>query len=99
MTVIAKLADGRVLAKVTTAGPSSYSAGGFDVTVPDVKKVEDVIFVGNNGGYLCEVADITKNTVKVKVYQFDYPATTAGPAVEASGDLSGVTFTLIVIGY
>jgi len=99
--IVAKLPDGRLLVKETTAGPASYAAGGFSVTLGDLKRVESVLFVGSNGGYLCEENGITNNTVTVKVYQFDYAATAAGPAVEVpdATDLSGVNFTVIAIGF
>jgi len=101
MTVLATLADGRVIAKATSAGPSSYSAGGFTVTVSDLRKVEAVLFVGANAGYICEPASMSDNTVTVKVYYFDYDATADGAAIEVANatDLSGVTFTVIVVGF
>jgi len=100
MTVLATLKDGRVIAKATSSGPSSYSSGGFDVTVTDLRKVEEVLCVRSDSGYLCEVASTTNNVVKVKAYYFDYDATADGAAIEPTGaDLSGVTFTVIAIGY
>lgn len=99
--IISKLPKGRLLVQTSEAGPTSYSTGGFSITLGDLKNVESVIAVLNNRGYLCEVSGISKNAVTVKVYQFDYAATAAGPAVEvpAGTNLSGVTFTVIAIGF
>jgi len=81
-----------------TTGPSSYSAGGFTYTISGLKEVY-VALVEAGGGYLAEVASKSGNTITIKVYQFDYPSTSAGVAVEATGaDLSGVTFKIVAIG-
>ena len=95
------LADGRLIAVVTSSGPSSYSSGGFSVTLSELRKVESVIAVYSNAGYLCEGSVGTGNSVTVKVYYFDYDATADGAAVEvaAGTDLSGVTFTVIAVGF
>lgn len=99
-TVIGKTEDGRLIVQYTGAGPASYTAGGFGVSIASLKRVESVLMAGNNGGYLCETT-ASGNTVTVLVRYFDYAATVAGPAVEvpAGTDLSGVTFTLVVTGY
>ena len=99
MTVIARLPDGRIIATASSSGPTSYSAGGFDITVGDVKAIDQVIAIFNDGGYLTEPASVSDNTVTVKVYYFDYDATADGAATEASGNLSTVTFTVVVIGH
>jgi len=100
MTVF-PLADGRLIAVVTSAGPASYSAGGFSVTLSELRKVESVIAVFSNAGYLCEGSPGTANDVTVKVYYFDYDATADGAAIEVAGgtDLSGVTFTIVAVGF
>lgn len=80
-------------------GPSSYTTGGFTVTIEGLSKIyEAVVNAGN--GYLAEVASISGNTITIKVYEFNYPATAAGPATEvgAGTDLSGVTFRIIAVG-
>lgn len=91
--VIAKFNDAK-LVKVTASGPSSYSSGGFSVTV-DAEHVIDAFAAQSDSGYLVEIAGISGNTVTLKVYEFNYPATASGPAAEVSDgtDLSGVTFT------
>ena len=83
----------------SSAGPSSYAAGGFTVSIPELKEVYSA-FVEAGSGYLAEVASISGNTVTIKAYQFDYAATAAGAAVEVpdATDLSGVTFKILAIG-
>jgi len=94
------LADGRLLAIVSASGPSSYSSGGFEVTVSELRVIEKVIAVYSNGGYLCEPGAISKNTVKVVAKWFKYSSSSDGVAEEPTGqDLSGTTFTVVVIGF
>ncbi len=83
----------------TVTGPSSYSTGGFTVTIDELERVEEAIVVAS-AGYMAEVASISGNTVTIKVYDFNYPATAAGPAEEvaANTDLSSVGFKIIAIG-
>ena len=90
----------RKLVITSVAGPASYSTGGFTVSIDELKEVEEAIVVAG-GGYLAEVASKSGNSITVKVYHFNYPATAAGPAVEvdAGTDLSGVTFIIIAVGY
>ena len=77
---------------VSTSGPASYAAGGFDVEIGELTEVYNAV-VNISGGYLAEVASISGNKVKVKVYYFDYDATADGPAIEVPDgtDLSGQT--------
>jgi len=100
MAVIGITADGKKIVKYSASATSSYSSGGFTVTISELSKVTDVVFA-QLPGYLVETsASGSSNTVTVKVYQFDYPATSAGPATEVSAgtDLSSLTLTLIVLG-
>jgi len=95
-----KIGSGPGLMTVLVTGPSSYTTGGFDITIPGVTNLSaDRCLVNASGGYLAEVVSASGNTVKIKVYHFDYAASSAGPAVEiADGtDLSSVTFTLFII--
>ena len=90
---------GKKIVVASSAGPSSYATGGFDVVIDELTSVDFAIVVCN-GGYIAEVASITGNTVKVLVRYFDYDAAAGGTAIEvASGtDLSGVTFTILAVG-
>jgi len=83
----------------SVSGPSSYPTGGFTVTIARLAKVEDAMAKGG-GGYKAEVVAISANTIRVMVRQFDYPAASAGPAVEvpAGTDLSGVKFRIVAVG-
>jgi len=83
----------------STTGPASYTSGGFTYTVDELKEVYGAI-VQASGGYKAEVASISGNTITIMVYQYDYAAAAAGPAIEvtAGTDLSGVTFTILALG-
>lgn len=85
-----------------TAGPSSYSTGGFTFTVGDLSNIVSG-FVICNGPYLAEIdwANSSGNTLKIKVYYFDYDATADGAAIEvaATTNLSSVYFTVVVFGW
>jgi len=100
LPIIGRLAPGvgkKVIPKIVT-GPSSYTAGGFEIDVPEANGVEGGI--GFGGGYIAEVLPgSTDKKAKVKVYYADYPATAAGPLREVPDgtDLSGVTFFLLIV--
>lgn len=83
-----------------SAGPSSYTSGGFDVEVSELAKVSKSAVLQITGGYIAEVTSISGNKPKVKVYYFDYDAAADGAAIEvaAGTDLSGVTVTLLSYG-
>jgi len=84
------------------AGPTSYAAGGFDVTVSELGEVI-AGFVIAGGGYLAEIdwANSSKNKLRVKAYYFDYDAAGDGAAIEVADgtDLSGVYFTIVAFGW
>jgi len=100
MTVIALTADGRKIVSVSTAGPSSYAAGGFSVRVPELNRIDAVIWAFITGGYKIGGYSVSGNAVTVVIHYYNYPVTAAGPSTEvaAGTDLSGTTTTLIVIG-
>lgn len=100
--VIGATRDGKLLVWGSTSGPSSYSAGGFSVTVPVVRKVLKVLVASASGGYKVEPASISVsgNTLTVPVFEYNYPATASGPATQVGDgtDLSGVTFEFLILG-
>jgi hypothetical protein len=100
MPVIGLTADGKKIAVVSVAGPSSYTTGGFTVRVSDVNRINAVIWAFITGGYKIGGLTISGNAVTVVVHNYNYPATAAGPATEvtAGTDLSGQTVTLCIIG-
>ncbi|MGC8978943.1 hypothetical protein [Caldisericum sp.] len=80
---------------MTTTGPASYSAGGFNVTVAEVRNINSVVNVmGINTGYMPVVASTSGNVVTVKVFD-----TTTGEEVANATNLSSITFALIVAGF
>lgn len=99
--IVALTLDGKKVSVVTTSGPTSYPSGGFDIVIPDLDKVQAVLFASITGGYKVGGVSFRDNVVRVVVHQYNYPAATAGPSVEvpAGTDLSGQTVTLVVIGY
>ncbi|MBW2560872.1 MAG: hypothetical protein JRE40_08465 [Deltaproteobacteria bacterium] len=102
--ILGRTEDGRVIVYFENAGPSSYSSGGFDVAINSLRAVEKIVSLGNNYGYRSEAeeASISGNTltIKVRYYYYACPALCAtGWEVTDGRDLSGVTFSGIVIGH
>jgi len=104
-TVIGQTKDGRIIVYFENAGPASYSAGGFDVSIGTLRTVEKVLSIGNTGGYLTDIGkvSISGNTLTIPVYYhyFQCPVTCPAGAREcnATSDLSGTTFSGIVVGF
>ena len=91
------------LVVLEVAGPTSYPAGGFQVTIADLKRIHFAVatFRGTRVTNLVYQLDVTwsGNTVTIKVMQIDVTATTAGWSEVAAGtDLSGLTFQIIAVG-
>jgi len=100
MAVIGLTADGKKIVAHSTAGPSSYATGGFSVTIPELNHIHSILCAFITGGYKIGGLTVSGNSVTVVVHHYNYPATSAGPAVEVSAgtNLSGQTVTLIAIG-
>ncbi len=98
--IIGRLGD-LVIHEIEKPGPTSYATGGSDITIDEVSEIKAVLSVSITGGYYAPTADATAsgNTVKVKVYEFNYPATAAGAAKEvaAGTDLSGETIKFVIL--
>ena len=81
------------LIRKTASGPSSYSAGGFEVEIGELEKVAGaVVTVSSTTFYHAQIASITGNKVKIMVYEW------TGSAVAEVGDgtdLSDVTFYIL----
>ena len=75
-----------------SAGPASYSTGGFDVEVSELALVDISKAIQMSGGYTAEVVSIAGNKAKVKVYS------SSGTEVTGTTDLSGETVTLLSYG-
>lgn len=102
--ILGKTEDGRVIVYFENAGPSSYSSGGFDVPITSLRAVEKVVSISNDYGYRAEPgeASISGNTVTIKARYYYYACPTTcstGWEVTDGSDLSGVTFSGIVIGH
>ena len=106
--VIGQTPDGRTIVFFSTAGPSSYSTGGFDITITKLRRVEAILTLDNNYGFRTSPAEaqerISANKFTVPVHYYGYacpgaPACATGWEVEDGKDLSHVTFYGIVIGY
>jgi len=105
--VVGKTVDGRLLVFFEQSGTSSYSSGGFDITIGSLKEIETVVYVGNNYGYRTEAAEaqerISNNKFTLPVHYYGYacpsaPACVTGWEVSSGTDLSHVTFYGLVIG-
>jgi len=82
------------VAVTRSAGPSSYSTGGFDVTISELSEVINAIVVAS-GGYTAEIdwANSSGNTLRVKLYS------SAGTEVTAGTDVSSVYVYIIAFGW
>jgi hypothetical protein len=100
MTIIGRTAEGKKIAVVSAAGPSSYTTGGFSVRVPELNRIDTVIWAFITGGYKIGGLTVSGNAVTVVVHYYNFPATSAGPSTEvpSATDLSGQTVTLVAIG-
>lgn len=95
MTVHLEL-EGAKLIEVSAAGPSSYSqASGFDITVGEARGVIAVLGSYNTGGYILGNLSFSKSSNTVTVHVF----ASGGSEVADATDLSGVTFTLLVLAF
>jgi len=72
-------------------GPSSYPAGGFEVKIPELKKIYAVVVSCSDAYFPC-VVSVTDNVVKILVKD------TTGSEVSSGTDLSGITFNIIAFG-
>ena len=99
--IIGRTKDGRLLVYWANAGPSSYPTGGFQVSITNLRRVERSVSISSNGGYLCECASVSGNSLTVLVRYFDYDATSDGAAIQVPNatNLSTVTFSGVVVGY
>jgi len=94
--------DEEAILLVEVSGPSSYTTGGVTITIPNISKIVAIESASITGGYLVSAADAQKNisgnSFKLPIYQFNYPATAAGPATEvpAATDLSAQTILVKV---
>ena len=75
-----------------SAGPASYTTGGFDVEVSELAMVDISKVLEMTGGYTAEVVSKTGNKPKVKVYA------SSGTEVTGTTDISGETVTLLSYG-
>ena len=99
-----ELPPGVKLVRKSVAGPASYASGGFTVDLPEIRDIVYILKDGGvtGGGYIYNVdLGTNPNQVKIKAFYFDYAAAAAGAAIEvaAGTNLSGETFTIVVVGY
>jgi len=86
------------------AGPTSYTSGGFDISLPELKRIHFAVamFSGARPSNYVYQLDVSwsVNRVRVTVMRIDVTATApaAWTEVPAGTDLSGLTFSVIAIG-
>jgi len=94
--------DYKLMVKTGVTGPSSYSSGGFKVTL-DLNKIVDAVVVLKEGNNLYKVGyTISGNEITIQVFQLGYDSSNSTLTISevADGtDLSGLNFTIIAIGY
>jgi len=114
LTIVGRLAKaiglgGYKVVVTQSAGPSSYSTGGFSVTISELSTVDYAVAQAMNpgtAGYLAVVKSVSDNTVTVQVYEVNQAVDEGGTAtytvtikeVGAGTDLSGINFTVIAFG-
>ena len=90
----------RTLAFINASMSSSYATNGDTLSLSSyLSSIQAVVCQSHAGGYALE-ASASGTTVTVVARYYDYDATADGTAVEvpAATDLSGVSFTLVVLG-
>jgi len=103
--IIGQTKDGRLIVYFEQAGPASYSAGGFSVPIATLRKVEKIINLSNDGGFLMHPAKVTisGNSLTIPVYYHYFQCPVACPAVgqevATGSNLSAYNFKGIVIGF
>ena len=98
MTILMISYDGKKVVKYSSTPPSSYSTGGWLVTIDELNKVDEVLEARLTGGYNVDAVatPVATNKVTVKAYT---PSPTGAPSeVTPGADLSSETLTLIVLG-
>lgn len=106
--VIGQTKDGRLIVYWENLGPTSYTPGGFDVTINTLRKVERIVRIGNAGGFKTESEEctITGNAIKLPVHYYNHALGCSAPVVCATGwevrsglDLHYFKFSGVVIGF
>lgn len=83
------------------AGPSSYTTGGFTVSLTDFKTVNKAVVVGENlDGNMVIQYSVSGNTLKIKVFTLSYSTASGITATEVSAgtDLSAYYFNIVAEG-
>lgn len=105
LTVLAVLPNGLKLVQATFAG-GVIATSVFNGVVSEARKLKALIHISNDSGYKCDVGDCTvprstayPNQITVKPRYYDYSTSTDGVAIVVPNgvDLSGVTFSVIVL--
>jgi hypothetical protein len=78
-------------------GPASYATGGFTVTFPQFRAVT-LVSASVGGGYVAAPVSYSGNAVTIQVF---WSGNSGAPLqqVAAGTALTGVTFSVIVVGY
>lgn len=101
MAIIGLTADGKKIVSISIAGPSSYNAtAGHAVTIPELNRVDEVLFAMIDGGYRVANATRSGNVVTLFYHYFDYDAVADGVSITVPNatDLSGRTIRIVAIG-
>jgi hypothetical protein len=105
MPIVGLTADGLKIAKVRASGPTSYTAGGFTVVVPELQRILhafiSIVTPLRVGSFEHNIDfGVSGNTVTVRVFRIDVAATTpAWEEVPAGTDISGLVLEIFAIGF
>ena len=89
--VVGKTVDGRLLVFFEQSGTSSYSSGGFDITIGSLKEIETVVYIGNNYGYRAEAAEAQERISNNMIFDVYDKERASG---ESANGLAGVVNSL-----
>ena len=106
MVLVAITADGKKIVHRVVSGPTSYSTGGFTVTVGELVKILSLsVSVRSNlkVDNLVHVVDyvVSGNAITFRVYRIDVTAAapSAWSEVPAGTDISALVLEVVAIGY
>ena len=103
--LVSVTADGKKIVTLTTTGPTNYTTGGFQVTVPELQRILalnvniKVNQKDDNTVYALDY-DYSGNTITFKAYKIDVTATapSSWSEVSAGTNLSGIVINITAIG-
>jgi hypothetical protein len=107
MTVVALTFDGRKVVRTVVTGPSSYTTGGFTVTIDELSRIDAVSVSARSNLKVANYVHVVDysytgadNRITFTVYRMDVTADapSAWSEVPSDQDLSALTLEITAIG-